>query len=203
MGFETLNYTRHVIGQVFEVISMLLIFIVPIMTMRLIAEERRTGTFEVLRSLPFTDWDIVLAKFFACFLLVCVMLLLNSYQIFIMWCIGPAEFPVIGVAALGILLTAGVYIAIGLFASSVTENQITAAILSCILLLSFWLIGDISPTNTQSILGRMVELLSMHIHTQPFTLGVLRLDDVLYFLLMIFSFLFLTVRSLEFNRSKI
>lgn len=203
MGFTTLNFTKHVIGQVFFAVSMLMIFIVPILTMRLIAEEQRTGTFEVLRSLPFTDWDIVLAKFFACCALVALILVINSYQILVMFFAGPAEMPVIAVAMLGAFLTAGACVSIGLFTSSITESQITAAIMSCVLLLTFWLIGDLSPASGGGFMQRLFEQLSMRIHSEPFTLGILRLDDVAYFLIVIFTFLFLTVRSLELSRSKI
>ena len=136
MGFEVLNYTKHVVGQVFFAINLLLVFIIPILTMRLIAEERKSGTFEVLRSLPFSDWDIVLAKFTACFLLTLILVALNSYQILVMLRFGSTEFLVILVATLGMILTAAAYVSIGLFASSLTESQITAAIIACVALLA-------------------------------------------------------------------
>ncbi len=203
MGFETLNYTKHVVGQVFYAINMLLIFIIPIMTMRLIAEEKKSGTFELLRALPFSDWDIVLAKFVACFILAGLMILLNSYQAIVMMRFGTTELAVILVALFGTVLTTATYISVGLFASSLTESQITAAIIACVLLLALWLIGDLTPVGSLSFLSYISEILSMRIHSEPFSRGVLRLDDVAYFLLVIFSFLFLTVRSLELNRSKI
>ena len=204
MGFETLNYTKHVISQVFFAVSLLMIFVVPIMTMRLIAEEQRTGTFEVLRSLPFSDWDIVVAKFSAGMILVGFMLLINfAVQVGVMLGVGPTELPVIFVAIIGAYLTAAACVSIGLFASSLTESQITAAIIACVALLTFWLIGDLSPTDGGSLPARIFEQLSMRVHSEPFTRGVLRIDDVVYFAFLTFGFLFLTVRSLELGRSKI
>lgn len=204
MGFETLNYTKHVISQVFFAVSILMIMVVPIMTMRLIAEEQRTGTFEVLRSLPFSDWDIVLAKFTACFILVGIMLGINFIvQVLIMVGFGPAELPVVFVAILGTYLTAAACVSIGLFASAITESQITAAIISCVALLTFWLIGDLTPTGSASFITRIFEQLSMRVHSEPFTRGVLRINDIIYFVFLTYAFLFMTVRSLELGRSKI
>mgnify|MGYP000926890667 CR=1 FL=1 len=203
MGFEVLNYTKHVVGQVFFAINLLLVFIIPILTMRLIAEERKSGTFEVLRSLPFSDWDIVLAKFTACFLLTLILVALNSYQILVMLRFGSTEFLVILVATLGMILTAAAYVSIGLFASSLTESQITAAIIACVALLALWLIGDIGSIGSMSILNRIAQGLSLRIHSETFSRGVLRIDDVAYFVLITYSFLFMTVRSLELNRNKI
>ena len=83
------------VGQVFWAVNFLLLFLVPMITMRLLAEEKKSGTFELLKSLPFTDWNIVLAKFLAAYALVAGMLLLSGYYVLIMMRFGQPEMPVV------------------------------------------------------------------------------------------------------------
>ena len=84
-----------------------------------------------------------------------------------------------------------------------SDREITAAIIACVALLALWLIGDIGSIGSMSILNRIAQGLSLRIHSEPFSRGVLRIDDVAYFVLITYSFLFMTVRSLELNRNKI
>ncbi|MBX7244422.1 MAG: ABC transporter permease [Candidatus Sumerlaeaceae bacterium] len=202
MGFEEINFTRHVVSQVFWSTNFFLMFVVPILTMRLIAEEKRTGTYEVLTSLPFTDWNIVLGKFLAAYTLVALMQAGSAYYAFIMIRFGTPELPVMAVAFVGGLVVAAAYVAIGLFASSLTESQIVAAILGFVLLLVFYLMSDVIP-GTATGVGKIVEHLSLRYHSEQFTHGLLRLEDIAYFLMMVGAFLFLTCRSLEIRRWKI
>lgn len=202
MGIDTLNFTQIVVKQLFWSVNFLLIFVVPILTMRLLAEEKKSGTFELLTSLPFTDWNIVLAKYLAAYTLVVLMMLINTYFVFVMMRFGQPELPVIGVALAGVLIAAAGYVAIGLFASAVTENQIIAAIVGFVLLLGLFLIGDVTTPASRG-LNRMLELISMRYHSDQFTQGLLRTEDIAYFIMLVVMFLFLTTRTLEIRRWKI
>ncbi len=201
-GIMTVNFTVLVIGQLFLAINFLLIFLVPIFTMRQLAEEKKTGTFELLNSLPFTDWNIVIAKFLSAYTVVAGMLVLSGYYALLMMRYGEPELSVLGIAFVGALLASAAYTAIGLFASALTENQIVAALVAFVLLLGFFLIGEFIPPASSGT-GRLLELLSMRYHTNQFGRGLLRLEDAAYFLLLVVIFLFLTTRILELRRWRV
>lgn len=199
LGLEKVNFTLHVAGQLFLAMNFLFIFLVPVITMRLLAEEKRTGTFETLKSLPFTDHDIVAAKFLAAYTLVAALVSGTAIYALFMMRYGRPELPVLAVAYLGTLIAAAGYVAIGVFASSLTENQIVAAVLAFVLLLALSLAGDIVPPSSGGV-GRLLEFLSLRYHTEHFSRGLLRLEDVVYFGLLSWAFLFLACRVLELRR---
>jgi ABC-2 type transport system permease protein len=202
LGIERVNFTVHVVGQLYYSITFLLLFLTPIITMRLLAEEKKSGTFELLKSLPFTDWNIIIAKFLAAYTLIAAMILISLYYVLVLTRYGNPEMPVVFTAYIGALVGAAGFTAIGVFASSITENQIVAALIAFVALLGFYLIGDVLPPASGGF-GRVLEALSMRYHTEQFTKGLLRLEDVAYFGLLIISFLFLSCRALELRRWKI
>lgn len=201
-GITTVNFTALVVRQMYFALNFLLVFIVPIFTMRQLAEEKKTGTFEMLKSLPFTDWNIVTAKFLSAYTIVAGMLILSGYYTLLMMRYGDPELPVVAVAMLGALMASAAYTAIGLFASSLTENQIVAAILAFVLLLFFFLAGEFIPPSSSGI-GRLFEILSLRYHTDQFARGLLRMEDAAYFTLLVVIFLFLTTRVLELRRWRV
>jgi ABC-2 type transport system permease protein len=202
MGIDTMNFTQLVVSQLFWSINFLLLFVVPIFTMRLLAEEKKSGTFELLKSLPFTDWSIVIAKFLAAYSLIVIMLLVNGYFVLVMARFGKPELPVVGVAFVGVLIASAGYVAIGLFASAVTENQIVAAIVGFVVLLGLFLIGDVTMPASTGV-SHLLGLISMRHHSDQFTRGLLRGEDIAYFAMIVGIFLFLTSRTLELRRWKI
>lgn len=201
-SIDHLNFTLLVVKQLYFAMNFLLVFVVPIFTMRLLAEEKKTGTFELLKSLPFTDWNIVVAKFLSAYTLLATMLLASGYYVLVMLRYGKPELPVVAVALCGGLLAAAAFVAIGLFASALSENQIVAALVAFVMLLAFFLIGEIMPASSGGW-GRMLEFLSMRYHTDQFARGLLRLEDAAYFILLCVIFLFLTCRSLELRRWRV
>lgn len=201
-NIEHLNFTLLVVKQLFFSMNFLLVFIVPLFTMRLLAEEKKSGTFELLKSLPFTDWNIVIAKFLSAYSLTVIIIMASGYYVLVMLRFGEPELPVIAVALLGLLLSAAAFTAIGLFASALTENQIVAAIVAFVALLGFFLIGEIVPSSSGGW-GRLLEVLSLRYHTDQFARGLLRMEDVAYFLMLVVVFLFLTCRVLELRRWRV
>ena len=202
LGIEEINFTRLVVGQLFWSISFLLLFLVPELTMRLLAEEKKSGTFEVLKSLPFTDWNIVLAKFLAAYAVIAATMVGSLYYVLLLARFGYPEMPVVWTAYLGVLVASAAYVAIGVFASSLTENQIVAAIVAFVLLIGLFLVGDVMPVSSSGW-SRLLELLSLRYHCEQFTRGLLRLEDVAYFGMLVAMFLFLTCRILEIRRWRI
>jgi ABC-2 type transport system permease protein len=184
------------------------LFIPPLLTMRLFAEERSTGTLEMLMTAPLTDWQVVLSKFTACFAFYIVMwlptlaylpILLNLH----LWTfqIGIDSRPV-ATAYLGIALAGAMFLALGLFFSSLVRSQMVAALLSLFFSLGFIVAGIWRPDmDTGSVLYRILFFFSVPLHFyRDFTRGVIDTRHlILYFSVAIFC-LFLTVRSLESRR---
>ena len=180
-------------------ISVLYLFIVPAISMRLLAEEQRTGTVELLLTNPVQEWEIVTGKFLASILLVLVMLactLLFPAFLFIFG--SPDKGPII-TGYLGIFLQAAAFLSIGLWASSLTQNQIVAAIVSFALLLIFWLSDNLGQFLGGTI-GQIVSYTSVNSHFQSFPQGVIESKDVIYYLTLVIAGIVLSTLSLQSRR---
>ena len=194
-----LNVNQMVLAPTFGNMSIIMLLILPLLTMRLLAEEKRSGTFELVMSYPIREGEIILGKYLAAMLVFLVML-------------GPTVlFPVLAVnlaqtdpgpvltAYLGLILLGGAFIALGLFLSSLTENQIVAAVLTFGALLALWMTGWVSRISGSGLSGFLAQL-SVIEHFDSFAKGVLDTHDVTYYLVFIIFFLFLTSRSVESSR---
>lgn len=199
--FHDLNITQDVFGRLFYLLDFLILLMVPIITMRTFAEEQKTGTFELLMTCPLRNWDIILGKYLACVTIMAAILgacLIFPFTLVILD--TPPEFPVIFSAFFGLLLIAGAYVAFGVFASSLTENQLVASVITLVGLFLFLLIGDLSATG---LLSTILEALSVESHTTNFTIGIIALIDVVYFVLFAAFFLFLTARVVQLRRWRV
>jgi len=185
--------------QVFNVISVLLLFIAPILTMRLLAEEARMGTLELLMTAPVRDWEVVLGKFLAALLFLLAMLLPTLYYLFLLNIYGSPDITVTFAGYLGIILFGAMLIGIGMLTSAVSINQIVAAILGIALSITFWLAGGLA-TTLGGPLGSLLEYISLQDHLRDFTLGLIRVSSMVYFLSGTAIALFLAVRVLEIRR---
>jgi len=180
-------------------ISVLWLFLVPAISMRLLAEEQRSGTVELLLTNPVQEWEIVTGKFLAAVMLLLVMLGLTVlYPIFLFAFGDPDRGPMIA-GYLGILLQASAFLAVGLFASSLTQNQIVAAILSFGLLLVLWLSESLGQF-LGGTLGSIVSYTSVINHFQSFPQGVIESKDVIYYLTLIIAGIVLSTLSLQSRR---
>jgi ABC-2 type transport system permease protein len=177
-------------------LSIVLLLMIPLLTMRLYAEERKTGTIELLFTYPLSDWATLAAKFLAT-LFVLVILLAGTLPYFvILEYFGNLEWGVIFSGYLGLLLLGGSFIALGIFTSSLTENQIVAAVLSFGALLMLWALGWATALSGPE-LGRVLQHISIVRHIQSFVSGLVDSRDVVFYLLFIFFWLFLTLRFLN------
>lgn len=177
-------------------IGFYLLIVVPLFTMRLIAEERRLGTIELLYTYPLRDIEIMTAKFVACFLVFMVFLagtLLYPLVVYMIQPFDPAPFVA---RYVGTMLFLASCIACGLFISSLTDSQVVASSCTFVLLLLFWIITWNEAAVSSTLLTALSQL-STFDHFFSFARGVIDLKDVTYFVLFIALFLFLTLRSME------
>ncbi len=194
-----LNTQMIVYRQMFMGLSIVLLFLVPLLTMRLLAEEKRSGTWEILFTYPLTDWSIILGKFVAALLVYLIFLACTVSFSIALGFMTLVDWGALGAAYLGLVLLGASCLALGLFASSLTENQIIAGVVGFALLLIFWIIGWIQEVGGGT-LGKVMQNLSLMEHYDNFTKGVINTRDLVYCLSFIFFFLFLTKRQLESRR---
>lgn len=176
-----------------------LLLLGPILTMRLLAEETKLGTIELLLTSPIHDYEVVLGKYIAGLVTVLMLLVMTLYYpalliIFANPDIGPMVSGYLGAALLGAL-----FVAVGLFASSLTNNQIVAVMIGLVIFFLFWFIGEAAQIirgNAAAIL----EFLSVRTHYDGLAKGVIDTKAVIYFLALTAVFIFLTIRSLETRR---
>ncbi len=192
---EKLNLNEFVIRPYFGTTSVVLLFMIPLITMRLIAEERKNFTAELLFTSPVRVSQIVFGKFLASFSLFALMVALSAIYLVVLRVYGNPDLGPVLSAYLGLFLLGGSLISAGLFASSLTENQIVAAVISFGILLVFWILGASSDADN-SILG----YISIINHLDNFTKGIIALRDTIYYLSFIFFGLFLTCIMVESQR---
>ncbi|MCB9745249.1 MAG: ABC transporter permease subunit [Alphaproteobacteria bacterium] len=176
-----------------------LLFVLPMLTMRHFAEERRAGTFELLLTAPLSLPSLILGKWLASMALCLVMLAGTLLFPAILAYYGDPDWGVIATSYVGLVCVCGAFCAAGLFSSSLTDDQVAAGMGGIVLLMPFWLIGNAGSLvgeDAQEVLDQMALLP----HLRSFTRGVIDSADIAYFLGFAFVFLFLTYRTLESRR---
>ncbi len=180
--------------------AIILLFLSPAITMRLLSEEQRTGTLELLLTSPLREVELVLGKWLASLAFFVAMLALTvPYPLFLMRYGSPDVGPIIG-GYVGIILLEGVFLAIGLLMSSLTQNQIVALALSIGLLLMLWLLQGAGQNFGGGGGAAIAQYLALQPHFDGFTAGNIQLKDLVYYASLILIALFLTVRSIETRR---
>jgi ABC-2 type transport system permease protein len=196
-----LNVTDSVLRPLFSNLSVILLLIMPLLTMRLIAEERRAGTIELLLTYPIRDGAVLAGKYLAALALYAMMIGLTlAYPAMVAY-FAQLEWGPLLTGYLGLLLMGAAFLAVGLFASSLTENQIVAAVITFGVLLMFWVIGW-SADYAGGAFGRVLAHLSILEHNESFSRGVVDTKDVIYYVNFTALALFLTLRALESRRWK-
>lgn len=194
-----LDVNEWVIRPLFSNMSVINLFIIPMITMRLFAEEKRTGTIELLVTSPVRDMEIILGKWLAALLLYASILGISVLSMMLLFAYGKPDVKPVLVGYLGLLLQGGCLLAIGAFISSMTRNQIIAGAGAFAICLLLWTIDWISASETGAW-AKVISYLSVTQHFEPFTKGVIDSKDVIYYITFIFLGLFLTSRSLESMR---
>ena len=199
MMARDLSVTEGVLRPLFQNISVIMLLMMPILTMRLFAEEKRSGTIELLLTYPVRDGEVLVGKYVAALAIFAGMLSLTlAYPVLIAWT-TPLEWGPLVTGYLGLLLQGAAFIAVGILISSLTENQIVAAVATFGTLLIFWVISWASD-SAGGALGKVLSHLSITEHFDSFAKGVIDTKDVIYYLNLTILSLFLTLRSLESKR---
>lgn len=174
------------------------LFFIPAISMRALADERRTRTLELLVTQPVRDWEIVVGKWLACMGLYVVMLLgsLQFWAHLHIWSEGSMDdLPVLS-AYLGLLLVGMMYLAIGTFFSSITENQVVAALLTFTVIVAFYFVRALGNVGTGELQDILMQVSTTY-HFDEFARGIVDTGHIVYFALGTFLFLFMSVRTLE------
>ena len=197
MGRGTpMDVNEYVIRPLLTNASVIGLFLIPMITMRLYAEEKRSGTIELLMTSPVRDLEIVLGKWLAALVLYTAILGVSGINLGILFAFGRPDWKPILVGFLGLLLQGGCLLAIGTFISTLTRNQIIAGGATFAVCLMLWVLDWVSAYD-QSAWGKVISYLSVVTHFEPFSKGVVDSKDVIFYLSMIFFGLFLTARSVE------
>jgi len=193
------NINEMVIRPLMQNATVILLFVMPSITMRTYAEEKRSGTIELLLTSPLTDTQIILGKFLGALALYAAMLAMTLIHMAILFWYGDPEWKPLATGYLGLLLMGGAFISAGLFVSSLTKNQIVAGVVTFALLLFFWIISWISNFASPAV-GEIASYLSLVDHGEDFWRGVIDTTHIIYYLSFIVFGLFLTVRSVDSER---
>ena len=177
--------------------SVILLFIMPMLTMALFSEEKKRGTIELLLTAPLTDLEVVLGKFFAAAAFYLILLLSTCIPMAVLYLYGsPASGPIL-TAYLGLLLYGLAILAIGLFISTLTENQIIAAVLSFGTIMVLWLVDVVAQNAESSWSKGVLSYLSPLSHLDDFMKGILSTSHIIFYLSLMLGALFLTYRSID------
>lgn len=202
-GFFTWLYGSDIffIGQAtlapfFSVAYWTLFFFIPALTMKMIAEEKRSGTIELLFTKSISDWQVVVGKFTAIMVLIIIALALTIPYYITVASLGPIDNGAVWCGYLGMLFISAVYVSIGMFASSITTNQIVAFLLSLFIGLFFLIIFNVLANNFTGGIGEILSFLSLSTHYESISRGVIDSKDIIYFLSITFLGLFLAEISL-------
>lgn len=191
-----MDLNEWIVRPVFMNVSVIGLFIIPMITMRLFAEEKKTGTIELLATSPVTDASIILGKWLAAVILYASILAISAVDLMILFFYGKPDLKPILVAYLGLLLQGACLLAIGTFISTTTKNQIIAGVGTFAVCLLLWVLDWVTAYDTSST-GKVIGYLSVMGHFENFAKGVLDTKDLIFYASAIFFGLFLTARSLE------
>lgn len=184
----------------FSVVPIVYLFFVPAITMGLIAREKNSGTMEFITTLPFTDGEIIVAKFLAGLTLIGTALVFTLVHLITLLIIGNnIDVGALITGYLGLLLVGGVYTAIGTFGSTVTDNQITAFLISFLVIFIFFILDKIL-IFVPGFLGSIFQFLSIDYHLSNISRGVIDSRNLIYFGSMIAFFLLVSIRVLEMRK---
>lgn len=178
-----------------------LLFLVPLITMKLFAEEKKLGTMEILMTKPVKDFEVVLGKFLAATSLFLTMLASTIVYIFILVKFGNPDIGPMWSLYLGVILCGMSFIALGLFASTLTENQIISAVIGFAAILLLWILSWLGG-YTGEFTEKLLSYISLANHFDDFVKGVIDLKDVVFYLSFIIFWLFVSIRSIEARKWK-
>ena len=198
-GPQAVNVNEILISPLFLNVSVILLFTLPLITMRTYAEEKRSGTIELLLTSPLTDLQIVIGKFLGGMVLYLAMLAVTLVHVGFLFVYGNPEWRPVATGYLGLVLMGGCFLSLGLFISSLTKNQIIAGMVTFAVFLMFWVINWIA-TFMDPTPQAVLNYLSITEHLNDFARGVVDTKHLVYYFSFIAFSLFLTVRAVDSER---
>lgn len=199
LQMEGLNVAEGILRPVLQILAFLLLLMTPLLTMKSFSDEKKSGAIELLFTYPISDMELLFGKFFGVLTVFCVMMGFTlSYELIIFYFkpVPPGE---LFSGYLGLLLMGTSFISLGIFISSLTENQIIAGAWSFGMIMLFWVIGFL-PGDSTAPIAEIIRYLSIFKHFESFAEGVVDSRDVIFYLSFTCAFLFLTLRVLESRR---
>ena len=199
MSGGTPNVNQHMIAGLLQNAAVIILFIMPMITMRTYSEEKRSGTIELLLTSPVTDVQIILGKFLGAMGLYVGMLLVTLLYMALLFYFGNPEWKPIAAGYLGLLLMGGCFISVGLLSSSLTKNQIVAGVLTFAVFLMLWVLNW-RAEQSGGWTGALLNHLSIVDHFDDFARGIIDTKHLVFYLSFISLGLYLTVRSVDTER---
>ena len=193
---QPMDVNEWVVRPLLMNISVIGLFMIPMITMRLFAEEKRSGTMELLMTSPVRDTEIILGKWLAALTMFATVLAISAINVGFLFLYGKPDWRPILIGYLGLLLQGGALLAIGSAISTMTKNQIVAGGATFAACLLLWILDWVSAYETAAW-AKVLSYLSVVTHFEPFSKGVLDTKDIVFYVSVIFFGLFLTGRSLE------
>ena len=191
-----MNVNEQIIRPLLSNVSVIGLFLIPMITMRLFAEEKRSGTIELLTTSPVRDMEVILGKWLAAVALYVVMLLFTALNFAFLFRYGNPDWKPLLIGYLGLLLQAGCLLAIGTFISTLTKNQIIAGAATFGVCLMLWVFEWVSGYESATW-AKVMSYMSVTTHFESFARGVLDLKDAVYYATLTLIGLFFTARSME------
>jgi len=198
-GSSNSTYSYTSLSGFLNMGGLLLLLLSSVLTMRIIAEEKKLGTIELLLTAPVRDSEIILGKFFGSLGIVLVMIILTFYYPILLKIFGDPDFGPIASGYLGLFLLSCASLAVGIFASSLTSNQLVSAVVSGGILFGLWYLGS-AASFLPDALGDVIGYFSLSKYYPDFISGIIDTRGIIFYLSVTVLFLFLSIRSLENSR---
>ena len=198
-GPQAMNVNQQLIRPLLQNVLILILFLMPMVTMRSYSEEKRSGTIELLLTSPLTDFQIIMGKFLGAMALYGAMLAVTLIHVGLLFIYGRPEWKPLVTAYVGLLLMGGCFISVGLFISSLTKNQIVAGMVTFAVFLLLWIITWIGSFSGPTI-DKLTQYLSIVDHYDDFGKGVIDTTHLIYYLSFITFGLFLTAKAVDSER---
>jgi ABC-2 type transport system permease protein len=194
---QNISFVDEVVLRLFANINFLFLVFIPLITMRLFSEEKRQDTLEIFWLSPVRDWQVIVAKFLAALTLIISMLIMTCIFPLIIWGIGVKDLSILSSAYLSVLLNSCAYISLGLFCSSISGNQIIAALLSILGIMFLWMITWGGNLNSNFLVAEIFIYLGISSHFERVLRGVIGTQDIIYYVSFVLLFGMLTAKSLD------
>ncbi len=191
--------TEFVVPQLYGAVAFMFMIVIPLMTMRLIADERKNKTISLLLSAPVSMTEIILGKFLGLYVFLLIIILTVTLMPLSLVFSGPIDYGLLYATIIGLCLLTAAFTAIGLYMSSLTKQPIVAAISSFGILLTLWIIAEAADASSSRVESSFTYL-SLLRHFESFSKGLFSSADFFYFIIIIAAFIILSIKRLDADR---